>query len=612
MREFNFKNYLSEVLNHKLFLSFVILVCIYTMGRQSDKYFGWTNPKNTLSENLLSITSDGAGYYAYLPQWYIYPEKKEFSFIENITTKYNTYSFVSGISYDFQKHKGTDKYYIGTSICMTPFFLINHAIQKKSSQDADGYSKSYQCTVSISTLFYWLLGILGLIVLLKRFKISNFSISIVILIISLGTNLNYYTVYLPSFSHTYSFCAITWFLYFSKHWVDTQKSKSLIYLSLLLGLIFIIRPTNILVVLFIPFLFKNWKAFYLELLTFREKKTYFIISIIVFFIPVLLQIFNIHSQIGKWTLNTYTNEHFDYLTNPKMREVLFGYRKGFFTYAPIMFLLIPSLWFLRKKGNYFVFGWISVFLLFIYLTSSWWCWWYGGGLGMRTFIDFLSFLIIPIALLLKYISDWLKIFILAFITTTIWIYQIFQIQFKMNIIHYDVMTKETFWHIFLKTDKRMSWVLHFKEYKINEHEILDCRKINLLPNFDWVENEKSSEKIVLKSTIPDPRYIFIPDPKWDNTTFGIQLKGQMMISDPVSNPSLIINIYNQGKISDNKEIFIGNQLDHLKEYLDFKREYKANINYQSIDSVEIIMTKGAPKTGIQNISCIFFSLKKSK
>lgn len=582
------------------------------MGRQSDKYFGWTNPKNTLSENLLSITSDGAGYYAYLPQWYIYPEKKEFSFIENITTKYNTHSFVSGISYDFQKHKGTDKYYIGTSICMTPFFLINHAIQKISSQDADGYSKSYQCTVSISTLFYWLLGILGLIVLLKRFEISHFTISIVVLIISLGTNLNYYTVYLPSFSHTYSFCAITWFLYFSKHWADTQKSNSLIYLSLILGLIFIIRPTNILVVLFIPFLFKNWKAFYQELLAFREKKTYLFICFIVFIIPVLLQIFNIHSQIGKWTLNTYTNEHFDFLTNPKMREVLFGYRKGFFTYAPIMFLLIPSMWFLKKKGNYFMLGWISVFLLFLYITSSWWCWWYGGGLGMRTFIDFLSFLIIPIALLLKYISDWLKIFILVFITTTIWIYQIFQIQFKMNIIHYDIMTKETFWQIFLKTDKRMSWVLHFKEYKINENEISDFRKINLLPNFDWVENEKSSEKIVLKSTMPDPRYIFIPDPKWDNTAFGIQLKGQMMISDPVSNPSLIINIYNQGKIRENKEIFIGNQLDHLQEYLDFKREYKTNINYQSIDSVEIIMTKGAPKTGIQNISCTFFSLKKSK
>lgn len=583
------------------------------MGRQSDKYFGWTNPNNTLSENLLTINSDGAGYYAYMPQWYIYPEKKGFSFLEDITAKHNTYSFISGISYNFQQHKGTDKYYIGTSICITPFFLTNHAIQKISSGEADGYSKSYQCTVSIAALFYWLLGILGLILLLKKFKISNFSISLLILIISLGTNLNYYTVYLPSFSHTYSFCAITWFLYFGKHWADTQKSRSLIYLGLLLGLIFIIRPTNVLIALFIPFLFKNWKDFYQELLRhIKSKNIYFIISIILLFFPVFLQIFNIHSQIGKWTINTYTTEHFDFLTNPKMREVLFGYRKGFFTYAPVMFLLIPSLLFLRKKGNYFMFGWIFIFLLFLYLTSSWWCWWYGGGLGMRTFIDFLSFLIIPVALLLKHISDWLKIFILAFIGITIWVYQIFQIQFNLNIIHYNIMTKETFWQIFLKTDKRMSWVLHFKEYKINEEEKLDLEKINLLPNFDWSKNKKSAQKIILQSTTPDPKYVFIPPKKWNNTSFGIQMKGQMLITDPVSNPSLIINFYKNGKITKNKEIYIGNRLDHLNEYLDFSREYKTNFNYRHIDSIEVIMTKGAPITGLQNVSYTFFSLKNPK
>lgn len=608
-----FKNTLSVILNHKFFLVFVVISCLYTMGRQSDKYFGWTNPKNILSQHLLNINSDGAGYYAYMPQWYIYPEKKGFTFLEDITTKYNTVSFISGVSYDYKKHTGTDKYYIGTSVCISPFFLGNHLIQKITKGDADGYSKSYQLSVSLAALFYWLLGIIGLIFFLKRFEISNFSISLLILIISLGTNLNYYAVYLPSFSHVYSFCAITWFLFFAKSWADKRKTKYFISLSLLLGLVFIIRPTNGMIVLFLPFLFNNWKDFQTELLSyFQSKKVYLALALLVFCIPVFLQILNIHSQTGNWTINTYTTEHFDHLTNPKMREVLFGYRKGFFTYAPIMFLLIPSFLFLKRQGNYFLLGWSIVFLLFVYLTSSWWCWWYGGGLGMRPFVDFLSFLILPIALLFKYIPNWTKMISIAFIGTMIWVYQIFQIQFNWNIIHYNDMTAKTFWQVFLQTDERFSWVLHFKEYTIDEKTKLNQKQLHLQPDREWSDSKISSREIILKSITPDPKHIFIPDSTWNETSIGIELKGQMMISNPVSNPSFIVNLYRGGNVKRKQEIYIGNTINHLHEYVDFKKTYTTSTSYQSIDSIEVIMTKGAPVTGLKNIRCTFFSLKKKK
>lgn len=580
------------------------------MGRQSDKYFGWTNPKNILPQHLLNINSDGAGYYAYMPQWYIYPEKKGFTFLENITAKYNTLSFISGVSYDYKKHSGTDKYYIGTSVCISSFFLGNHLIQKITKGDADGYSKSYQLSVSLAALFYWLLGIIGLIFFLKRFEISNFSISLLILIISLGTNLNYYAVYLPSFSHVYSFCAITWFLFFAKSWADKRKTKYFISLSLLLGLVFIIRPTNGMIVLFLPFLFNNWKDFQTELIRyFQSKKVYLAFALLVFSIPVFLQILNIHSQIGKWTINTYTSEHFDYLSNPKMREVLFGYRKGFFTYAPIMFLLIPSFLFLKRQGNYFLLGWSIVFLLFVYLTSSWWCWWYGGGLGMRPFVDFLSFLILPIALLFKHIPNWTKMISIGFIGIMIWVYQIFQIQFNLNIIHYNTMSKETFWQIFLQTDERFSWVLHFKNYKIENNSKLDAQKVYLQSDLTWSTKQTASQSTLLQAISPDPRCIYVPDTNWNQTSFGMELSGKMMISNAISNPSFIVNLYKNGTVKHKKEIYIGNGLDHLNEFLDFKKEYKTSIHYNSIDSIEVIITKGAPATGLKNINCTFFSLK---
>ena len=54
--------YLSIFINHKLFLIAIICGCLYTLGTHSDRYFGWTNKKNTKSGNLTTIHTDGSGY----------------------------------------------------------------------------------------------------------------------------------------------------------------------------------------------------------------------------------------------------------------------------------------------------------------------------------------------------------------------------------------------------------------------------------------------------------------------------------------------------------------------------------------------------------------------
>jgi hypothetical protein len=85
-------------LNHKLFLIAIICGCLYTLGTLCDRQFGWTNKKNTKSGNLTTIHKDGSGYYAYLPQWFIYHKQQPFQFINNITKKYNTLQFESGLA----------------------------------------------------------------------------------------------------------------------------------------------------------------------------------------------------------------------------------------------------------------------------------------------------------------------------------------------------------------------------------------------------------------------------------------------------------------------------------------------------------------------------------
>lgn len=601
---------IEKIFNHKAFLVLVVITCLYTQGRQSDKYFGWTNPKNTIPEHLLTINSDGAGYYAYMPQLFIYRHQPHFQFLEGISKKYNTISFINGIGYDQNTHKGIDKYYIGSAVCITPFFLTNHCIQKLSYGSGDGYSKSYQLTVSIAALFYWLLGIIGLIKLLRKFKVTNFLIGLIILIISLGTSLNYYTVYLPSFSHVYSFCIITWFIYFGYCWQETKKTNYFIALGICLGLIFIIRPTNSLIVFMIPFLFTDWKTFMSELsFILKNKKSHLFLSVLFFGMIVFCQLLVIHSQTGKWAINTYSTEHFDYLTNPKLYEVMFGFEKGFFIYAPVMLILIPSVFYLVKKGRYFALGWSFVFLTFLYLTSSWWCWWYGGGLGMRPFIDFLSFLVIPIALFLQHIHPLIKAVVIIFTITMIYFYQILQIQFNLNILHYNKMSQENFWKVFLKTDERFSWVLHFKDDHIEENKIRKSDHF-YFDKFSWDKTATSNKPFTLEVDMPDVSFVYHPEPTWKNSIAGIRIQGEMKISNENSNPCFVVNYYYKGLIVKNSNLFIGNTLDELNELLPFSKDHTPKLTYSKIDSIGITMLKGAPPTTIKNLSFTFYSLKK--
>lgn len=587
-----------HIFNHKLFLSLVIIACVYTQATQSDRYFGWSNPKNTLSEHDLVINSDGSGYYVYLPQWFIYSESPNFSFLLNVCKSHHTNKFIAGIGRNNDTGNSTSKYSIGTAVCISPFFLLNHGVQKMVYGKGDGYSKSYQFSIALAALFYSLLGLIGLVYLLKRFSLTNFSISLLICFVALGTSENFYASHNPAFSHVYSFCVITWLLYFTKLFGDTRKTILLIWISFLLGIVFLLRPTNVLILLFLPFMFPSVKSFIKEVkLLFSQSKLVVILSVLTLFTIVFSQLYSNYLQFGKWSLNTYSTEHFDFLFHPKWFEVLFGYEKGYFMYSPLLFLLFPAYFIAFKKNHYLFLGWLLVFLIFLYLTSSWWCWWYGGGLGMRPFVDITSFIILPIALFYHQISNWLKLSSVAFAFCGIYMYQIYQIQFKKNILHYDLMTKEKYWSIFMKTDDRYAWMSHFDEQVIDEKLIKSKKTISFSPIFSVLTYENQS-----------PRITYITDSLWGTSKVGIRFKGEMLLTDQQSNPSFYLEFFDEGKSIKTVDQYIGNRIDELKVYYPFSKDYIGDFKYNEFDSVRVTLTKGIPITKIKQIQCTFYSL----
>lgn len=597
-----------NVLNSKQFLIFSIIVFTYILSAQSDNYFKWIHPKKLPPEHSLTIQTDGGGYYAYLPKWYIYTEDKDFHFLEDITLKYNTSSFIYGVRYDYEKHKGTNKYYAGTAICSTPVFLINHALNKIIYGEGDGYSRSYQLTVSINAILFWLIGIIGLIKLFKLWKIENFWIIFLVAIVTFGTNLNFYTVYFPSFSHVFSFAAISWFVYTGFKWGKSKSKFHFLQLCALLGLIFSIRPTNSLVVLLVPFFFSDWNSFVSLIKEYFTKRIILLaLGFLVFFTFVFIQLYNIYNQIGSWSLNTYSDEHFDFLYNPQVFNVLFSYKKGFFLYAPVMLLIFIGLTRFYKFNKYQFLGWLIVCCSFIYLTSAWWCWWYGGGLGMRPLIDILPILILPVAIFFQSSSKFVLSMIWILSILFIYVYQIFQIQYNKNIIHYDLMDKENYWRIFMKTDMRYSWCAAFKDEKLPQKRLISSKEYNYSPISNSFHNK---EEILENQTLLDPSFTFIPNENWTDNLIGISLTGAVTLTQQESNPSIDVFYYNNGKEIKKASALLGYRVPNLDESSKFQVEFNPRLYYKNIDSIHVNIGRGVQPTSYESIQLKFYNFSR--
>ena len=151
---------------------------------------------------------------------------------------------------------------------------------------------------------------------------------------------------------------------------------------------------------------------------------------------------------------SYGDERF-YFNDSKIVLGLFSYRKGWLLYTPLMFLSIFGLmigkvdWFKKYR-----IGILTLMSLIIFITFSWWSWFYGGSFGCRPLIDFYALFAISIAAFLTYLFKQKKAVKLASfaIISILIVFSLFQnLQYKNGLIHYSDMTKEAYWMHFLET-----------------------------------------------------------------------------------------------------------------------------------------------------------------
>lgn len=192
----------------------------------------------------------------------------------------------------------------------------------------------------------------------------------------------------------------------------------------------------------------------------KSNKIAFLTAILLFVLVGSAQLFMNYAEVGHFFIWAYGEERFIF-SDPQIFNVLFSYRKGLFVYAPLILIAIAGVLKLYKE-NRFQAGVAFLFLaISIYVISSWECWWYGGSLGQRSFIDYYG----VFALLLLIFYNWIsKKTILKYtflvITPLLIVYScVLSYQYGHYILHWDYMTKERFWYVFMKTDKQYTGVV---------------------------------------------------------------------------------------------------------------------------------------------------------
>ncbi len=342
---------------------------------------------------------------------------------------------------------------MGMSILYSPFFFIAHFYTSLfSPEDATGYSPPYSFMLVMSTIFYTMIGLLYLRKLLLFF-FKDIIVSLLLIAIFLGTNLFCYSTTHSVLSHAYSFSIIAVFLYNTIRWHNNPSFKRSILLGITSGLASLIRPTNIIIiVLFLFWDCKNFKDVTEKAKLFYSNRGKILTLLFFAFLIWVPQLIYWKYLTGQWLYYSYGSEQRFFFNNPHIFNVLFSFRNGWFIYSPIMLVAVLGLIImaLEFRKGYFL-PVMLYFALNVYLVSSWWCWWYGGSFGARSFIDSYAVYALPLGFVFQKSFSLKKIYriiLLTFFALLIILCQFLTYKYRYGSIHYDSMTSKAFFNSF--------------------------------------------------------------------------------------------------------------------------------------------------------------------
>ncbi|MCD4709695.1 MAG: hypothetical protein K8R52_02540 [Bacteroidales bacterium] len=472
---------LATIFNETLIVCLYVFLVYTYIGNVDEKFKG-----------------DGKGYYDYLPSIFIYHDlvRKDLPLSENPEVYNRLNSTVGYVAY---KEYMVNMYACGTALLELPFFIFTHLTTELEGTYSDGYQLPFQRTIYYTALFYVFLSLIFLKKVLKTYQIRPGIITFCQLLMVLATPVTIYANKDAGFSHVFSMFAITAFIYYIRSFFLYGKGKDIIVAALLLGLILILRQVNLMIVLFVPFLAGSYSNLVKRIRNLVRNYRIVILALFCFLAVFSVQAIMWYLQTGDFLIYSYQGYSFNFL-DPQFFKILFGYKKGFFVYTPVMFIAFLSvIWLGFRKRYFLVFTWIGFFIFITYILSSWFSWYYGASYGLRAYIDYFTVFFIPLAILLNESNRVPRHAIIALSILTIPLNIIQTYQYRNYILHNINMDKEKYWRIFLQRDKQFMGLLYKTAVDIKDYEQVDERTAGnfiVLPGEDKVIYTTNSSDLI--------------------------------------------------------------------------------------------------------------------
>jgi hypothetical protein len=329
----------------------------------------------------LIIASDAEGYFQYLPYFFIKGEMHKLPYAREL---------INGNTLNI--------YHVGVAILQLPFFLLAHAFASFTSYPATGYSAPYIYSILVSASFYSAAASFFMMKVISR-HFSTLVALVAIVCLIFGTNLIYYTSFEPGMSHVYSLFLMSWFIYQADIFLARPTFRTGMFLGITLGLITVVRPTNLLIVLYVLLADIHSLADLKDrILLVLKNKALLVFQGITLGLALVPQLLYWHEVTGDYLVFSYgiVGQGFNW-SSPALFKVLFSPQNGWLVYSPIMLFSLLGLGLTLKRGSHNSYAIFTILVIAYYLISSWWAWWFGAAYGHRAFIEYYALLSIPFA-----------------------------------------------------------------------------------------------------------------------------------------------------------------------------------------------------------------------
>jgi hypothetical protein len=286
---------------------------------------------------------------------------------------------------------------LGLAVVWLPFFLLGHLLAGLMGYPQDGYSPPYGVAFMFGASVLAGAAITVAFRLARRFS-GTMPAAAAAVTLYAGTNLLHYCVEQSNMSHLPSMFLIGVYALAALRILDGGGRWNVLLLITSGGLLFLIRQTNVFVLL-LPFLFAGPRSAAQHLSqALRQRWGELLVGGLFVAVPFVLQMVYWYHITGSAITFTYgaKGEHFEF-TRMVPGRVLFDVRNGWLVYTPlfipVLIVLVRAAW--RGQSPARTVLLLVVATLLIY--SAWWCWYLGTAYGHRGFIDLYALLAIPLA-----------------------------------------------------------------------------------------------------------------------------------------------------------------------------------------------------------------------